>query len=102
MRYLLAALPYLGRALWWLLKQPFLLAGWVLSELFGQAKTGVKKALRPLLWPIVGLAIFGFLFATMDPRAFEALLQLVLTVAVLVGFVWFLGRMVFPKKKKKS
>ena len=36
MRYLLAALPYLGRALWWLLKQPFLLAGWVLSELFGQ------------------------------------------------------------------
>ena len=86
----------------WLLKQPFLLAGWIIAELCGQAKTGAKKAIRPFLWPAVGVGMFLFLYATLDPRAFAALLQVALTVLITCGAVWLIFRGMFPRKKKKK
>ena len=103
MHRFLTILRHISLGLWWLVRNLVLAPlGWVVQELFGQAKTGTKKILRPFLWPVVGIGMVAMLYDTMDSRAFGALLQSLLTLGVMCVGIWLMFRAVFPKKKKKK
>lgn len=96
----LTALRYLGLGLWWLLRN-WILAPlhWVAQELFGQARTGLQRVLRPLLWPVVGLLIALFLFSNADDPQVAGLLQAIMTLGVICFGAWIIFQGRFPKEK---
>lgn len=103
MRKFLDVLRHIGLGLWWLARNLVLAPlAWVARELFGQAKTGTKKLVRPFLWPAVGLGLLVLLYSTAQPQVFDALLRAVLTLGIMGFALWLMFRAVFPKKKKKS
>ncbi len=91
----LRALRYLGLGLLWLAKKPLLFLGWVVSELFGQARTGLQRVLRPFLWPVVGLLVALFLFSNADDPRVSAPLRGLMELGLACLFVYIGARLVF-------
>ena len=94
-------LPWWGQAIAWpLYAMTWVISqviGWALGELGNRAKVRGKQILGPLLWPTIGLVVFGVIWArasTNDERA-----QLLALLIIIGGLAFHLrGRM----KKKKT
>lgn len=94
---------YLGLGLWWLVRNLILAPlHWIVRELFGQAKAGTKKVLRPFLWPAAGCLVFLFLMNTMDQQTFGLLVRQFLALGAVGLGIWIMLKAALPKKKKKK
>lgn len=89
-------LPWWGRLIaWlpfvvviWLPFQIFSVIGWMLAEMFGQAKTKAKAAISPLLWPIAILGFLGLL--AYSPAAQATVGAPILMLGTFVGCLWLM------------
>src|SRR3990167_7595139 len=70
MRRWIRSLPWWARPFMWLAVLPLLFFGWVVNEMFGQAKAGAKRMFAPLLWPVAGLGGLLVLYGTLGPQGF--------------------------------
>ncbi len=83
----LTALRYLGLGLWWLVRNLILAPlQWAAVTMFGQARTGLQRLLRPFLWPAVGILAFLVLYNTTDQQVFTNLL-----IALLAPVIFGIG-----------
>lgn len=75
---------------------------WVGKELFASAKSKAKSTLRPLLLPIVALAVLFFLYSVLSQDAMVFLMQNTLLPLVAIVALFFMIKAALPKKSAKK
>ncbi len=95
-------LRLLGRGLWQIIRFLLNIIGWVIKEMFQQAKGNAKKVLKSLLWPIAGILAFLMLYALGGPRGFTGIILLIPTTGIMFLGLRIMLSGVFPISPKKK